>query len=309
MYRLPGKVRAIQLTETSTRGRCLRMGAWMGIAQITALLLGAVSAGCERKGQHDFEVIAPAFETSRVRLTQHDFLPVGAFREQRAELIPFMDANGDGRFDSQTEASGRCDPRSHQCFIDHSRLRVIMTVTDCPATTGTWLVGNMYDRDGRRLDATLCDSQGVCSEEHQNAFQNGGTVDAIWIPGIPDTSSTRALGLRASHEEIRYENVALPLPIRLVDIRVERVGGLRVSVRADYSIDMASLWLMHGGTMRWSSTGQPGVFRATGAALEAAVPQSVLDSCGSGCEAYLQFAHVWRDDNVFSVSDVLQKVL
>jgi hypothetical protein len=279
------------------------------LSSVALVLLPGASPGCRRRTQRAFEIVAPAFELSRVQFASYGYSPVGAFAEKRGELVPFIDANGDGRFDPHTEASGRCDQSSHRCWLDHARLRLLMTTTDCAASTGTWLLGNVYGHDGRSLEATLCDDQGACSEEHRNAFQGVDTVNAIWILDAAETPRARTLSLRAGKEEVRYENVELPAPLRVVDIQIERRGGVHISATADQSIDMASLWVTRGHALQWSSAGQPGVFQAKGAAIEATLPQSVVDACAGACEAYLQFGHVWRDDNVFSLAEVKQKVL
>ena len=274
-----------------------------------ALLFQAGSVcGCSHGSQHDFAVVAPAFDVSRLRFTRYDYLPVGAYAEKRSDLIPFVDSNGDAHFDPQTEASGRCDPRSHQCWIDHARLRLLSITSDCTAAAGTWIIGNIYDRYGQRLEATLCDDRGNCSAEHQNAFQNMESVNAIWLSDASETSRTETLTLRAGLEEVTYSDIALPAPIRLVDSKQVRSGDLHITATADQSIDMATLWVKRGQTLHWSSAAQPGGLRAKDVTLEAVVPQAVLESCGQGCEAYLQFAHVWRDDNVLSVSQVEHKI-
>jgi hypothetical protein len=134
-------------------------------------------------------------------------------------------------------------------------------------------------------------------------------VNAIRIPEGGEDTGTRNLILRAGQEEVHYGNVALPPPLGLVDVQIEERGALQVSVTTDQSIDMAFLWVTRGDTLQWSSAGAPQSFRSTATTLEATVPQAVLDSCGSGCEAYLQVAHVWQDDSVFSLSEVKHKVL
>jgi hypothetical protein len=157
---------------------------------LTGILGGALGCG---RGPRDFEIVAPAFDAARVRFTNYSYAPVGTFADKRGELVPFVDSNGNGGFDQQTEASGRCDQHSRQCWLDHARLRLIMTTTDCSATTGTWLLGNVYDREGRREEATLCDDRGTCSETHRDAFQgvemvNGATSRSRlvreWLRGI-----------------------------------------------------------------------------------------------------------------------------
>ena len=277
-------------------------------AEVAVPLLGVLlMAGCGHESPRDFEMVAPEFEASKVRFAAYGYSPVGTFANKRGDLLPFIDTDDDGKFDPNTEASGRCDQRSGQCWMDQARLRLLMTATDCPATTGTWLLGAVYGRDGRQLAATLCDDHGTCSEEHKDVFQNGGPVNAIWIPGTVEKPPARTLWLRSGRDQFHYDDIALPSPIHVVDVQTSRPGNLQISITADESIDMASLWAMRGGELQWSSTKQ--TFRVDGKSLEADVPQTVLDSCGGGCEVYLQFAHVWRDDNVFSLSEVKHKLL
>jgi hypothetical protein len=271
-------------------------------------LLGG-SMACGHGSPRDFEIIAPTFDVSRVRFASYAYAPVGAFAETHGDLMPFMDANGDGSFDPQTEAAGRCDRRSRQCWLAHARLRLFMTTTDCLASTGTWLLGNVYDRDGRGVDATLCDNHGACSEPHPHAFQGAETANAIWIPDAPDVPRNRTFSLRAGQEDFHYDDVTLPTPIHLVDMQREPRGDLHVSITVDQSIDMASLWVRRGQAVQWSSAGQPGAFHVEGAALEVTLPRSVVDSCGDTCEVYLQIAHVWRDDAILSLSEIKQKIL
>lgn len=287
----------------STPGRLVR-----ALAHGAPVLSLASSAGCRGEHHHGFRIIAPAFDSSRVHFTKYEYAAVGAYAAEHGELIPFVDANGDGVFDPQNEASGRCDLSSRQCRLDHARLRMIRTTTDCPATTGTWLLGNVYDRAGRRLSATLCDDRGTCSEEHAGAFQGMPAADAIWIPESPAASHPLALTLRTATEKFRHGDIALPSPLHLVDIQTKRTGDLHVRVTADQSIDLAALWVMRGQSQRWSSAEGPADLKARGAVLEARVPGAILDSCDGACEVYLQFGHVWRDDDVFSVGEVKHKL-
>ena len=278
------------------------------IATSLALLFVAGSAGCHRDGPHGFEIFAPGFETSRVRFESYAYSPVGAFADKRGLLVPFMDSDGDGRFDPRSEAAGRCDLDAHRCSFDHARLQLLMTTTDCPTTTGTWLLGDVYDRDGRSVHATLCDDRGSCAEAHEHAFQDTGSVNAIWLPGSRAEPEARVLSLRAGREQIHYTNVALPQPIRLVDFRVEHPGDLQVSVAADQTIDMVALWVRHGDTMHWSSARHPEALQVHGTTLVATVPHDVLEACAAGCETYMQIAHVWRDDEVFSLAEIKHRV-
>lgn len=272
------------------------------------VLLLTSSAGCREEHPYGFRIIAPAFDGSRVHFTRYEYSAVGAYAARHGELIPFVDANGDGVFDPQNEASGRCDSRSRQCWLDHARLRMIRTTNDCPTTTGTWLLGNVYDHDGRRLDAALCDEQGTCSEEHAGAFKGTPEVDAIWIPESPATSRPRRLTLHTATEEFHYDDIMLPSPLRLIDIQTKRAGDLHVRVAADHSIDLAALWVMRGQRQQWSSAERPSTLKTQEARLEASVPGAILDSCDGACEVYLQFGHVWQDDDVLSVGEVKHKL-
>lgn len=287
----------------SAPGRLVR-----ALAHGAPVLLLVSSAGCRGQDHHGFRIIAPAFDSSRVRFTKYEYAAVGAYAAEHGELIPFVDANGDGVFDPQNEASGRCDPRSRQCRLDHARLRMIRTTTDCPATTGTWLLGNVYDHEGRRLTAALCDSQGTCSEDHADAFKGTPAVDAIWIPESSATSRPRTLTLRTATEKFRHDDIVLPSPLHLVDIQTKRAGDLYVRATADQSIDLAALWVMRGQSQRWSSAEGPSTLKARGAVLEARVPGAILDSCHGACEVYLQFGHVWLDGDVLSLGEVKHKL-
>src|ERR1041384_6905716 len=158
---------------------CRRSVASGRYMQALALLFLANPAGCHKESDHDLSVIAPTFDTSQVDFTKYEYSTVGMVATTHSDLIPFIDANGDGLFDSQNEASGRCDPRSRTCWLDHTRLRMINSATGCPATSGTWLLGNVYGRTGTRLNAALCDDQGMCSEEHTDVFKDVPATDAI----------------------------------------------------------------------------------------------------------------------------------
>lgn len=265
---------------------------------------------CQCTGRHEFEVIAPAFDASKIRFTDNvAYSPVGAFAARRGEQVPYVDANGDGRFDPQSEASGRCDQGKQQCWIDRAKIRLIAITGDCPAETGTWMLGSFYDPTGNRRETLLCSSRGMCSEEHQHAFQNAESVNAIWIAGPPELSRTEDLSLRAGTDELTVENVILPAPLQLLSVRAEQQTDLHVSVTADESIDMATVWLMRGPALHWSAAGHPQQFSAKGASLDVAIPQEVLRTCDGACEGYIELAHVWRDDSVFSIGEIKQKIL
>lgn len=139
-------------------------------------------------------------------------------------------------------------------------------------------------------------------------FSDVGSVNAIWMQDTPETAPDRNLILRSSNDEQHY-NVVLPQPISALDIQVRQEGDLLVSVNADQTIDMVSLWVMRGNSEQWSSSGHSESLQAKGTSLRAVVPKAVLASCGNACEVYLQFAHVWQDDSVFSLSEVKHKLL
>ena len=278
-------------------------------ARVGLIVCSGVLASC---GPHDlqgYEIIAPDFEPSHARLARNPYAPVGLFADQRGEVVPFIDGNGDGKLDPQTEASGRCDQRGHRCWINRARLRLISTSTDCEASAGTWLLGTLYDHDGHQLSAILCDDHGLCSEDHADAFQGVDNVHAIWLPAAAESAAPRTLSLRAGSEEHRFADVALPAPLHVLDVKVSQVSDLQVRVSADQTIDMASLLVKRGEDLQWSSADRPDTFHAIGPLLEASIPRAVLDACAGMCEAYLQVAHVSRDDDVFTMAEYRQRVL
>lgn len=269
-------------------------------------LLGALQA-CQHEPQPDFRIIAPAFDATHVRFTNYDLLPVGGFAETRGRRMPFVDSNQDGHFDPDLEANGRCDQSSRECRLDDHRLRVINSRTDCPVTTGLWLSGDVYDATGRNMKATLCDNQGVCSRPHEHVFENE-SMNAIWLPDPSTASGRRTFSLSAGLSRFRYDSVELPAPIQLVSTNMERHGDLRVSLTSDQTIDLVFVRLMRAGTLRWSSSQQPDRVHADGRMIVIDLPAAVIDSCGSNCEAHVQLAHVWRDDDVLSVSQVEHRI-
>jgi hypothetical protein len=182
-----------------------------------------------------------------------------------------------------------------------------MTSTDCPATTGTWLFGSIYDSAGRQVPSSLCDNHGSCSEEHTDVFRDSGPLSAIWLPGAIEHARVSTLSLHAAGKEVKYTGIELPTPIHVVDMALDREGGLGLSVVVDKSIDLATLWVTRGNVLQWSSTAS--TFSVTGARLEARVPRNVIESCADACEVYLQLAHVWRDDEIFSLSEFKHKLL
>lgn len=270
-------------------------------AVVLASLLIAPQA-CHRDAPH-LEIIAPALEASRAGFTSYDLMPVGEFAAKRGERMPFIDADRDGRFSPGIEASGRCDQKLQECVIDDHRLRIISSNTSCPLTNGLWLIGNVYDRTGRGVPAVLCDERGACSTHHEHVFGDM-PVDAIWIPDLSGAPRRRTLSLEAGLREFRFENVELPEPMRLLDTKTERRDDLRIAVTADHSVDMAAVRVMRGRALHWSSSRQPARMRASGRELIVELPGDVVDSCGDGCEAFVQLAHVWRDDELLSVSQV-----
>jgi hypothetical protein len=167
----------------------------------------------------------------------------------------------------------------------------------------------VYDRDGAPINTTLCDDHGVCADEHHGIFEGIETTLAIWAPA--NTSETpRNFSLRAGTEEIRYEHTELPSPIRLIDLKIDHRSDLHISGSSDQSIDMVSLVIKSGQTIRWASVDEPGALSVHDNKIEVNVPRSALDGCKGSCEGELQIGHVWRDDDdVMSVSQVQQKVL
>jgi len=274
-------------------------------AMLGGLLIGPVACGHE--SPRDLRVIAPAFAHSEVRFTSYDLMPVGAFADKRGAWLPFVDANHDGSFDPDIEASGRCDRTSRQCWIDDHRLRAITLTADCPATAGAWLIGNVYDHEGRNVKATLCDERGVCGQERAHAFENT-SVNAIWTPGVPAPSGARTLSLRAGSQTFAYRDVELPAPIHLVRTSLERGDGLRVALTADQRVDMIAVRVTRGRALQWSSARDPGAIHADGSELSVELSQELLESCDGTCEADVQLAHVWRDDHVLSVSQVEHRI-
>lgn len=279
-------------------------------SKFACLLVAAAITGCHSSAPSELEIHAPTFDASRVRFARHSYSAVGVFADKHGDVIPYIDANADGRLDPLVEPSGRCDRNIAQCWLDRARIRMIQRTTDCPAASGTWLFGDVYDHDGRAQAATLCDDEGRCAEEHPNAFKDIASVKAIWFPGHgpPQSSRTRTLTLRTASEELRFPDLTLPSEIALVDLESELPDDLVVHATASQSIDMAAVWVMRGHEQRWSSGDQPASLKASGNVLEARVPQAVMESCAGDCDVFLQFAHVWRDDVVLSLGEVKQRV-
>jgi hypothetical protein len=271
-------------------------------------MLGSVGLGgaCHRASGVSlpgFELEASAFDPARVGLATYAYEPVGLYAVTRSAEVPFVDANGNGRFDPNEEASGRCDPQSRRCRLEDHRLRVVMRTTDCPGTTGTWIVGSAYDRAGARIAATLCTADGRCAEPHRDAFQ-GLAVDAIWLPVDAAPTSHQRLALTTAARTYAYDDVELPHALHLSALHTEDRGDLRISVTADQSVDLVSLSVLRGDAVAWSGRGA----HADGATLDAVVPREVLDACAGDCEGYLQIAHVWRDDDVLAMGEIKQRV-
>src|ERR1041384_3413467 len=115
-------------TDLSARG--MRKGAGLRSSGGISILV-FILAGCERRDPRSFDLVAPNLQASKVRFTMALFSPVGEFAEKRGPLLPFMDANGDGRWDQKTEAVGRCDRRARKCWLDRAHLQVIRRTTKC----------------------------------------------------------------------------------------------------------------------------------------------------------------------------------
>lgn len=271
----------------------------------TILLVGEYGA-CNRTD--DVRVISSVFDPSRVRFTSYAYAPVGAFAEKRGSRMPFVDANGNGSFDSDSEASGRCDRSAQECRIDDRRIRMVMAVDDCSQTRGIWLIGDAYDSHGLRQEASLCDDNGHCSSEQPEVFQQATSLQALWLSGDSEVPRTVSLVLRVGQDEVPYPDIELPQPIQLTGFDVSRAADLRVTATADHSIDLAALTVMRGAAVQWSSSTAPETIQAKGTTLVATVPHDVLEKCGDVCEAYLQLGHVWRDDNVLSIADIRRQV-
>lgn len=276
------------------------------VEKIVPLSLMIGFLGCDRGTHSSFDIVAPGFNTSRVSFAHYGYSPVGAFGARRGDLMPFIDVDGDGSFDPQHEVAGQCDQQAHRCWFNRTRLRLAATTDDCSAATGIWMIGNIYDTEGRDLDATLCDDSGPCSRSYDQAFQDANSVNAIWIAGASSTSALRSFSLRSDQQEVHYENILLPASIEIVSRRIEHNGDLRVFVTANQTIDLAAMWIKRGQQMYWTS----GVtaFRAEGATLMASIPEAVFSSCAGLCETYIQIGHVWRDDEVFSIAEIKQQV-
>lgn len=265
-------------------------------------------AGCDRTSLPEFQINAPAFDTSRVKFTRYSYPAVGDFAGTHGSLIPYIDANADGRFDPLVEPSGRCDQHAGQCWLDHARIRMIQRATGCPSTAGIWLLGDVYDRAGQRQESMLCDDEGKCAEEHPDAFKDIASVKAIWIAEQRSSRPARTLTLSTTNEELRFDNLVLPLPLELVDLKTELPADLDVRATASQSIDMAVVWVMHDREQWWSSVDHPTSLKVADNVLEAHVPELVMKSCQGACDVFLQFAHVWRDDAVLSLGEIKQRL-
>jgi len=192
--------------------------------------------------------------------------------------------------------------------LDHARVLLIQRQTECNASSGTWLLGNAYDRNGLRQKATLCDDKGTCSREYTGTFKDSAVVDAIWFPDQATTPRARTLTLTTATEKILYQDVVFPAQLEVTQIETNQLGGLNIRITADQSIDMAALWVMHGPEQRWSSAEQPELLRGVGNVLEAQIPEIVMEACDDTCDMFFQLAHVWQDDTVLSLGEVKQRV-
>ncbi len=278
-------------------------------SNVCAAIFSICAAACARGRGAGPEIVAPSLDVTRLRFAEYRYSPVGDFAAKRGRLFPFIDVNGNGKYDAD-EVVGHCDRRSGagRCWIDRTRVSLVTTTSDCPGASGAWIIGSAFDGAGKRLTSKICDDRGACSDFHPNAFGDGVDLDAIWIPEAQD-GSRHTLTLRAGDEVLRRDEVKLPPPLQLVDGQVDTDAGLHAHVSADQSIDLANIVLRSGIEVRWHSAGEPGTFQVHGNELDAVVPQAALDACGEGCEAVLSVAHVWSDDDVYSVSELRQKLL